>query len=327
MMAGFLLEIDLTQVELTCCVPYPLPPLKARFPEVTWLPYDAKTRSQCIQEADAWLGLGGSPFQSTVSRWFIDHLIEESNECQIHHKPMYFLGVGGQDKEAFIKPELQSILVQAEHIWVRDNSTYKYLAENNLYKNKVTQSADLGHLFLKQLPFPSPVSNSLAVTLNFDYKPWDRLGLMLERLSQFPAKEFIWNIQETRSLPFAEKSLYEQLTPSQKALWKPHELDKPTLPLSAVILSWPTSEWALNSRYHATLAAAWAGTKAVVLDTNIKLQGVAKECGFENLSLLSSPDAIAEALIRAKASNKTHLYMLAKEAQSSVKAFLESIGL
>jgi hypothetical protein len=146
-------------------------------------------------------------------------------------------------------------------------------------------------------------------------------------LSQFPVKEFIWNIQETRSLPFAEKSLYEQLTPSQKALWKPHELDKPKLPLSAVILSWPTSEWALNSRYHSTLAAAWAGTKAVVLETNLKLQGVAKECGFENISLLSSPEAIVEALIHAKTANKAHLHVLAKQARISVKGFLESIGL
>src|SRR5688572_31994751 len=71
MLAGFLgamRTID-SAATYTCCVPFPLVPLQQRFPAIKWLPYDQMTRRRCIEECDAWLGLGGAPFQSSLSRW------------------------------------------------------------------------------------------------------------------------------------------------------------------------------------------------------------------------------------------------------------------
>src|SRR3954462_1504475 len=98
MLAGFLSAMRSLAVEatFTCCVPFALEPLQQRFPAITWLAYDATARSRAIRECDVWLGLGGSPFQHALSRWFVDHLIGEADLCTRERKPMFYLGVGSQ---------------------------------------------------------------------------------------------------------------------------------------------------------------------------------------------------------------------------------------
>src|SRR6266542_643277 len=98
MLAGFLAAMrTLTPgATFSCCVPFALEPLQKRFTAINWLPYDDATRARCIAGCDVWLGLGGSPFQSAQSRWFIDHLVREETLCAREKKPMFFLGVGVQ---------------------------------------------------------------------------------------------------------------------------------------------------------------------------------------------------------------------------------------
>src|SRR4051812_30387470 len=98
MLAGFLAAMRTLApaATFTCCVPFALKPLQQRFSAIEWLPYDEPTRTRCVSECDVWLGLGGSPFQSALSRWFVDHLVLEASFCEQHGKPMFFLGVGVQ---------------------------------------------------------------------------------------------------------------------------------------------------------------------------------------------------------------------------------------
>src|ERR1035438_2265954 len=81
MLAGFLSALGGRAARLTCCVPRPAGPLARRFPGIDWLPYDDSTRRACIENCDAWLGLGGSPWQAAVSSWFADHLAAELRFC------------------------------------------------------------------------------------------------------------------------------------------------------------------------------------------------------------------------------------------------------
>src|SRR5688572_28309449 len=98
MLAGFLRAMDelAPGATFTCCVPFPLPPLQQRFPAITWLPYEDALRAASIEACDLWLGLGGSPFQSALSRWFVDHLAGEAHHCERARKRMFFLGIGVQ---------------------------------------------------------------------------------------------------------------------------------------------------------------------------------------------------------------------------------------
>ena len=122
MLAGFLaaLRTLAPTATFTCCVPFALDPLRRRVPAITWLPCDEPTRARCITECAAWLGLGGSPFQSALSRWFVDHLVSEAALCARAHKPMYFLGVGVQTSAELADPDVQRICAQAAAIWTRD---------------------------------------------------------------------------------------------------------------------------------------------------------------------------------------------------------------
>ena len=104
MIAGFLEGMGKANVRYTCCIPYETEPLKKRFPKIDWLTYDSPTRKHAITSCDAWLGLGGSPFQNAVSDWFTTHLLEEASVCKKAQKPMYFMGIGGQDKAAYTNP-------------------------------------------------------------------------------------------------------------------------------------------------------------------------------------------------------------------------------
>src|SRR2546423_1049318 len=98
MLAGFLaaLQPALPGATFTGCVPFAIDTLQRRFPAIAWQPYEDATRDRCIAECDVWLGLGGSPFQHALSRWFLDHLTAEAARCARARKPMFFLGVGVQ---------------------------------------------------------------------------------------------------------------------------------------------------------------------------------------------------------------------------------------
>ena len=118
MLAGFLAAMRplAPAATLTCCVPFALPPLQQRFPAITWLPYDDATRTRAIADCDVWLGLGGSPFQSALSRWFVDHLVTEAEFCRRAAKPMFFLGVGVQQADELRDPDVRRICLGAAGI-------------------------------------------------------------------------------------------------------------------------------------------------------------------------------------------------------------------
>src|SRR5512133_3433432 len=98
MLAGFLGAMHSLAPDATysACVPFPLEPLRQRFPEIEWQPCDVSTRAACVAHCDVWLGLGGSPVQPALGRWSIDPLLGEGALCRSHAKRMFFLGVGVQ---------------------------------------------------------------------------------------------------------------------------------------------------------------------------------------------------------------------------------------
>ena len=156
MLAGFLAAMRTLapQATFTCCVPFALDPLRRRFPAITWLPCDEPTRARCIAECAAWLGLGGSPFQSALSRWFVDHLLSEAALCARAHKPMYFLGVGVQTSAELADPDVQRICAQAAAIWTRDAASAERLAALPA-PPPIASAADLAHLFFRETPPPA----------------------------------------------------------------------------------------------------------------------------------------------------------------------------
>lgn len=306
MLAGFLaaLRTLAPEARCTCCVPFPLPPLARRFPTLTWLPYTEADRARAIAGCDVWLGLGGSPFQSAQSRWFLDHLVGDADLCARARKPMYYLGVGVQTAAELAAPDVRRLCAQAAAIWTRDAASADRL-QALLPAARIAAAADLAHLFFREVPPPAAAPGRVALVANFDYGAWPGQADALRALERLPATERLWLAQESRELPGAELCLHAALPNAERARWRlvsPEIPGPPTVasaeagaPLTEVLARWPSPEWLLTARYHAALAGAWAGSKIVVLATNEKLRAAAHDIGAP----LLPPDADEAAVARA----------------------------
>jgi len=321
MLAGFLYEIRKFKVRISCCSPYNLNSLTCRFPEVEWLPYTAESRRTAIQYCDAWLGLGGSPFQCSVSDWFTKHLIEEMQNCSTLQKPVFFLGIGGQDDYVYNTPETKALVQQSKKLWVRDKLTFNRLNLISSNSSKVVLAEDLAHIFFENNPLKEPTSGNISVALNFDYQDWSQRDATLDAIECLNPREHIWLSQESRHLPGAEKWLYSNLSLKHQSLWKILDINEKVSKLVDIGKYWPTSEWVLTSRFHTTLASAWAGSKIVVLSTNLKLSGVAEACGIQALAPDSLPSTFIKALKIAEPISINTLKSKSEIAKRSIEEF------
>ena len=297
MLAGFLgaMRTLAPAATFTCCVPFALEPLRQRFPEVDWLPYEEPARSRSIRACDVWLGLGGSPFQSAQSRWFVDHLVIEAQLCERESKPMFFLGIGVQTATELNLPDVRRLCARAAGIWTRDAASAERIRSLPSPPPCIEASADLAHLFFRDFSPPRAQRGRITAVANFDYGTWAGQAACLSAIRRLPATEHVGLAQESRELPGAERALFAALTPTERSRWHLVSPEKPGSPLGEVLARWPSGEWLLTARYHAALAGAWAGSKIIVVSTNEKLRAAARELHAP----LLSPEADEIATSRA----------------------------
>jgi polysaccharide pyruvyl transferase WcaK-like protein len=318
MLAGFLRAAPPAwRGRLTCCVPHDRAALAARFPEVQWLPYEPGAREQAIRSCAAWLGLGGAPFQSNVSRWFVDHLAEEGRLCAAAGKPMYFLGVGVQDPASLELPELQAVIRQARRVWTRDDASADLLADR-IPSVTVAAAADLAHLQLAALPPPRAEAGRFTAALNFEFAEWPGLAGALRATDALAVRERVWAAQEARDLPGAERWLHARLPESERARWRLQPVE--------TLAAWPSGEWQLSSRYHGTLIGAWAGSRAVVIGTNAKLRAAAAETGYPLAAGDDPHPAWTELFGRSRPPDPARLQGRARLAAQACAEFFAAVG-
>ena len=199
MLAGFLAAMRTLapQAVFTACVPFPLEPLQRRFPEISWTAYSDANRRAAIRACDAWLGLGGSPFQSAQSRWFIDHLIADAALCRGFNRPMFYLGVGVQTATELAAPGVRELGAQAAGIWTRDIASAERLSARHPGV-PVRAAADLAHVFFRAFPPPAAKAGRLTVVANFDYAEWPGGAAFLHAADRLPADARVWLAQESR---------------------------------------------------------------------------------------------------------------------------------
>ncbi|HEY1108102.1 MAG TPA: hypothetical protein VGE76_05710 [Opitutaceae bacterium] len=328
MLAGFLsgLRQQAAGMACTCSVPFDLAPLRGRFPEIEWLPYDPAARAQAIARCEAWLGLGGSPFQSAQSRWFIDHLLDEARLCAESGKRMYFLGVGVQTTAELAVPEVAQLCRQAAAIWTRDAISAARL-RTLLPAGKVEAAADLAHLFFRATPPPPAGGGRVTLVANFDYAGWPGQAACLRAIATLRAKEHVWLAQESRELPGAERALHAALPPEDRARWQlvcPDAMEPVGAPLPRVLARWPSGEWLVTARYHAALAGAWAGSKVIIIGINEKLRGAAAELDVPLIAPDADDATVGRALAAARPVPPVRLQALAESTANAVASFVRS---
>ena len=323
MLAGFLAAMrDLApDVSFTCGVPFPLEPLRRRFPEVAWHDANPDTRAQSIASCDVWLGLGGSPFQNALSRWFVDHLVTDANLCARAGKPQFYLGIGVQNVAELADPDIRQLCAAAAGIWTRDAASARRL-QSLPSPPPITAASDFAHVFFQGCPPPPAAPGRLTTVLNFDYGAWPGQTACLSALRDLAATDRVWLAQESRELPGAERALFAALPPDEQSRWRLALPDVSGAPLPAVLAAWPSGTWLVSSRYHAAIAGAWAGSRVVVIATNEKLRAGAEELGLPSIEPDAERAAIAAALKSAQPQPPPHA--LADSARAACAGFLRS---
>lgn len=323
MLAGFLRALRHLRPDarLTANIPFPLAPVQARTPEVDWQPYELFRRQQNIQQCDAWLGLGGSPFQSALSRWFIDHLLADAAICRAAGKPMFYLGVGVQSAEELSVPEVRQLCGQAAGIWTRDSASAARL-RGLANAGPVEAAADLAHVFFQATPPPRAAAGRVTLVANFDYGTWAGRDACLQAVDRLRPATRVWLAQESRELPGAEKALHAALPAAERTRWQLVSPDREGAPLAEVLGHWPSGEWLITSRFHAAIAGAWAGSKVVVIGINEKLRSIARDLGAP----LIEPDADESTALAALRSAQplSPPIALAQQAWQAGEAFVRS---
>lgn len=297
MLAGFLQTLGEIEpgAEVSGAVPFDRDALARRFPGTRWHGMKPAERRAAIAACDAWLGLGGSPFQHAQSRWFVDHLAEEAALCRELGKPMWFLGIGVQTESELADAAVRAVCAQARGIWTRDAASARRIQDSNA-SMRVAPAADLAHLHLAAAPPPPARPGTMAVVANFDYGEWPGRNAALAALEATGPARKIWLAQESRELPGAERALFAALPTEMRRGWELVSPDEPGAPLESALARWPGAEILLTSRYHAAITGVWAGSRVVVIGINEKLRGAAAELGTPLISPAADQGEVRQAI-------------------------------
>lgn len=326
MLAGFLDAVSSAgrPVRMTCASAFDTRSQSLRFPQVEWLACDAAARESAIAECEAWVGLGGTPFQIVVGPWFLEHLAADLDLCRKYAKPMYFIGVGVNEPEALNDPRARAVLEYATHVWTRDQRSAELIAAAGA-DSKVTAAADLAHIHLSRRR-EMPVENgTLGYVLNFeDPSQFDpqALSVIADRLGDLRQR---WLVQEFRPLDGSERAIYDALPSTIKSRLDLRVPDYPHAALDAMLTCWGAPETIITSRYHAALIGAWSGARVVAIERSEKIRGLAAQSGIVSVTDLRDAQSVLDAIDRSRPVERRHLETLAGVASRACESMIEQV--
>jgi polysaccharide pyruvyl transferase WcaK-like protein len=329
MLAGFLAALREGDVNarLTCCTPFDLASQRQRFPEIEWLAYTPDVREACIASCDAWLGLGGSPFQGDQGSWFLDHLTDEVATCRRHGKPMLFLGISLNHRRDMDHAQTRQVLDAAAHVWTRDDASAELIAAR-FGASRVTAGADLSHIYFQSRAENELEPSVVAFVLNFEDAAQFRPAALNAVLDEVAARgrSARWLLQEVRELPGSEAEIFGKLPPAHRS-----RLDVRTPAYASagsmdeLIDIWGRPSHVVTSRYHGVIFGAWAGARVVAVERNDKVHGIVRQTDCTALPNFASAHNVLHALDAAEPVPRERLTALATQASYCCDAFLGAV--
>lgn len=330
MLAGFLCAVKLRgqKYRITCCIQHDLDAMRLRFPEIEWFRMNPGVREALISNADVWLGLGDTPFQSHAGTWLLDHIVEDLAICNRYGTPVYFLGVGAEGPEACRLPQTSRVLEQAQHLWTRDKQSAILLGDVAGGPDRITQAADLAHIYFDSLPVPDGghLHGNVGLVINVERTGQLDMAELSRFLSLHNGSQIRWIAQEVRSLQVSEVCLWEKFAPDLRARLVPAIPDYQRGSLESFLALYSRLPVLLSTRYHSALAAAWRGIAVSVYARSQKLDGFINQFGCATCESLTTAEKIAEGLANAKPIGPVALRAAAHIAQNACDDFFREIA-
>lgn len=320
MLAGFLSWQSKHQSEwrVSILCAHDVNAMRTRFPTLNWIAAHESEREEAIGSANVWLGLGGAVFQSDLGPWLLDRLEKDMRCAARYGIPTFLVGVGLNNIEALATPQAHAIYQLSSQIWVRDAQCLTAMRAAGFSEDKLHLGADVAHLAFSECARPGPLSG-LAACIAVETGISEPTALFNALTAYEP--QSTWLCQEVRALAGCEVML-EQLIPEHlKSAFNASCLDYQTTTMSNVLAEFQCFEVLLTSRYHMTIAGAWAGSRMAVYDRNDKLTGVRQELGLVECSDLSSQAAVTQALRNAQVANPQTLFLCTARAKQMLDQF------
>lgn len=324
MVAGFLQAIRDAgmRFRLTCSIPHNLSSQRHRFPEIEWLDYTPAIRQQCITECDIWLGLGDSPFQTDIGMWLVGHIVQELYLCRALNKPMYFLGVGANNADAFINPHVRTIIDYASHIWTRDEQTAAYISAASSTAG-VTGGTDLANIYLSRHDFPAVEPGTIAFLLHFEKESLFDVNALSKVMDNTSSFEHRWLLQEVRPIPGSESKTLDLLPADYRKQMDIRIPDYANGSTDELFGCWGAPEVLITSRYHGALIGAALGSRVIAIRRNDKIKGIAEQLGLMELESFRDPDAILDAISNSSSLIPDRVSSLATISRSNCASFFD----
>ena len=310
--------------DLVAVIPFPLAPQARRFPDIEWHADAPRVREAAIRDCDAWLALGGSPFQTDSGPWMLDHLARDAHLCRRFDRPMFFLGTGLNDRAALADPRARDALAGAAHLWIRDADCASWTAAA-AGPERVTAVADLAHIFLEQLPTRTPDSHRLGWTLAFEDESRCATGAIEQVVARLPDWTHDWLVQDVRLLPGGERWWHRQLDATTRRITHLRLPDYAAATAAQLLAAWPCGEAVVSSRYHALLVGAWRGSRLVAVSRSDKLAAAATSLDCAVIARADDAPAMGAAIAAAKPVDRGRLTALAASAFDACRAFADRL--
>ena len=328
MLEGFLGSLAKSgkQAEIFGCIPHDVESQRRRFPRIHWISAaDTQHREEQLREADVWLGLGDTPFQLASGPWMLDHLDGDRELCRRLGKPMLFLGVGCESRDAVRDPRGRRIIEAAERIWTRDLRSAEVIDEVAA-PGVVAQGADLAHIALRGAVKPVSEPGLLGLLLGMENPETAALVAVQNAIARRSPAKTRWLIQETRSFPCTERWNYCGLSESARSLVDLMPMNYSVDTIDEFLRSFGAPETVVSSRYHGALIAAWHGCHLGVIARTEKLDGAAADLAVPYVRCIQEADELEGLANRAASVDQARLHVLSDRASGMCDAFFACFG-
>jgi hypothetical protein len=275
MLAGFVDRLP-SAVRITAFTPHDIESQRRRFPQVTWLADDDAARDTALEDAVMWLALGDTPFQLDSGPWMLDFLMRERERCARSRIPMVYLGVGCESEAAAQDPRSRALLAAATRVWTRDGLSTELLSA--AYPGALIQTgSDLAHLEFELGVSPTPEPGVLGLLIAYEREGVVPARALEDCIEGRPGAPMRWLIQEERSFPHTERWNYAALSEPIRQQLSVMPFDYHSDSVDAYLAHFGSPEIVVSTRYHATLVAAWHGSRVGVIARSTKLRGIAED--------------------------------------------------
>ncbi len=310
--------------DLVAAIPFPTASQARRFPEIEWLADGPPTREAAIRDCDAWLALGGSPFQTDCGPWMLDHLARDTAICRRHGVPMFFLGTGVNDRQSLDDPRARDAVAQASHLWMRDADCARWTADI-VGADRVGRAADCAHIFLSRATLGTPEPRHLGWAMSFEDETRCSNEAIERTIAGLQEWRHDWLVQDIRCLPGGERWRHRRLGVGIRRAARLCVPDYDAASVDRLLAAWPAGEVLVSSRYHALLVGAWRGSRLVALRRNDKLAAAARSLGCMAVERADDADHLRAAIDAATSVDRGVLDALAAAAADACRAFVERL--